>query len=325
MTFYIKPNCFFTNPARWFVGVLAQHLQTDFVVTDKDTEGVLKISDDLNSDVPIAISFYNKIEKGIFSHALHFGKESYILTTDGQIDYIATIFYMVNCLQEYGQDETALDKYNRFPYSASFQAKFGIIRENRVSELIEKFVETMPLLLRNEIPMFSGRGAFLNKTARPSRIFLTHDIDSLYSSFFQDGLWAIKKGRLDVLIRLIFNELLKRPAYFNIDKILKIHSENDIKSTFFWIAAQGRSADGIKNADYRLTNKKVQNALIAIEENGFDLGLHKSSLDSSFETEFARLPQAHIKANRYHFLRFQKKNVLLYHLEKVLRELNPWI
>ena len=87
--------------------------------------------------------------------------------------------------------------------------------------------------------------------------------------------------------------------------MLNIHSEYDIKSTFFWIAAQGRSADGIKNADYNLGNKKVQNALLEIQEKEFEIGLHKSSLNSSFEEEFGRLPKAHIKANRYHFLRFQ--------------------
>ncbi len=308
MTFYIKPNCLFTNPARWFIGFLAHHLQTDFVVTDKDSveernpdtigKGVVKISDEVDSDVPIAFSFYEKIEKAIFSHPLHFGKEPFILTNEGRIDYIATIFYMVNCLQEYDAKNEDLGKYNRFKFEASFQAKFGIIRENRVSELIENFVENVPIL----------RGAFSHKTTRPSRIFLTHDIDSLYSSFFQDGLWAIKKGRIDVLIQLIFNELLRKTAYFNIDKMLKIHSEYDMKSTFFWIATKGRSTDGIKNADYSLTNKKVQKTLSDIQNNQFDIGLHKSSLDLSFETEFERLPQAHIKANRYHFLRFQLPN-----------------
>lgn len=298
MTFYIKPNCLFTNPARWFVGFLAHHLQVDFVVTDKDTEGDVKISDEVDSDVQIAFLFYEKIEKGIFNHQQYFEHEPLILTESGQVDYMATIFYMVNCLQEYGAEKEDFDKYKRFKFEACFQAKFGIIQENMVSELIEKFVETVPIL----------RGAFSNRTTRPSRIFLTHDIDSLYSSFFQDGLWAIKKRRIDVLIQLIINELLRQPAYFNIDKMLKIHSEYDIKSTFFWIAAQGRSADGIKNADYSLTNKKVQQALSEIQKNQFDIGLHKSSLDSSFETEFERLPKAHIKANRYHFLRFQLPN-----------------
>lgn len=295
MTFYVKPNCYFTNPAKWFVTFLAHHLQTDFAVTDKYTEGALKITDDTDSDIPIALSFYNKIEKNIFNHRLHFNTEPLILTADGRVDYVATIFYMVNCLQEYGAKDDTLDKYQRFRYEDSYQARFGTIRDNSVAHLIEKFVETTPLL----------RGIFKGKTSRPSQIFLTHDIDSLYSSYFQDGLWAIKKGRFDVLIRLIINELCRKPAYFNIDKMLNIHSEYDIKSTFFWIATQGRSADGIKNADYDLKNNKVQKALEQIQEKGFEIGLHKSSLDSNFDIEFGRLPNAHIKANRYHFLRFQ--------------------
>ena len=295
MTFYIKPDCVFTNPAKWFVTFLARHLQADFALTDKDTEGSVKISDELNSDVPIAFSFYEKIEKQVFNHAEHFEKEALILTADGQVDYIATIFYIANCLQEYGATDDALDRYNRFRFEASFQARFGTIRENIVSDLIEKFVESVFIL----------RGVFSKKISRPTRFFLTHDIDSLYSSFVQDGLWAIKQGRISVLIQLIFNELLRKPAFFNIDKILKIHSEHDIKSTFFWLVEQGRSADGIKNADYNLYSKKVQNALLEISKQGFEIGLHKSSLDTDFATEFDRLPKAHIKANRYHFLRFQ--------------------
>ena len=295
MIFYIEPNRPFTNPAKWFVAFLEHHLQTDFVITDKDTEGALKITDESDSDVPIALSFYNKIEKKIFNYQLHFNTEPLILTDDSRVDYIATIFYMVNCLQEYGANDDDLDKYNRFRYEHTFQARFGTIRDNTVADLIEKFVKTTSIL----------RGSFLQKINKPSQIFLTHDIDSLYSSYFEDGLWAIKNRRFDVLIRLIINELCRKPAYFNIDKMLNIHSEYDIKSTFFWIAAQGRSADGIKNADYNLGNKKVQNALLEIQEKEFEIGLHKSSLNSSFEEEFGRLPKAHIKANRYHFLRFQ--------------------
>ncbi len=305
MIFYIKPNMSFTNPVRWFVGFLAHHFQTEYQVTDKDSveernpdtigKGLLKITDESNSDVPIALSFYEKIEKGIFNHQAHFENEPLILTENGQIDYIATIFYMVNCLQEYGAQDCYLDKYKRFKFDASFQARFGIIRENRVADLIQQFVNSSNIL----------RGMFGNKPPRESKIFLTHDIDSLYSSFFQDGLWAIKKGRLDIVVRLIINELLHKPAYFNIDKMLKIHDEYGVKSTFFWIAMQGRSEDGIKNADYTLTDKSVQNALSDIQNKQFEIGLHKSSLKSSFEIEFARLPVHHVQANRYHFLRFQ--------------------
>lgn len=295
MIFYIKPNRPFTNPAKWFVSFLAHYLQTHFALTDKDTEGALKITDRPDSDVVIALSFYEKIEKNIFNHSIHFEKEPLILTADGQVDYIATIFYMVNCLQEYAATNNALDKYNRFRYEDSYQARFGTIRDNTVADLIEKLVETTPIL----------RGVYFKKTTRPSQVFLTHDIDTLYRSFFHDGLWAIKKGRFDVVMRLIINEICQKPAYFNIDKMLNIHSEYDVKSTFFWIAAQGRSADRIKNADYSLENKKVQKALEEIQEKRFEIGLHKSSLDSNFEIEFGRLPKAHIKANRYHFLRFQ--------------------
>jgi hypothetical protein len=296
MIFFIKPNTSFTQPARWFVSFLERHLQTTFVVTDKDSletaKDIFKISDDADSDVPMALAFYEKIDKGIFNHEQHFVNEPLIRTETGAIDYIATIFYMVNCLQEYGVQAVDLDNYNRFRYESSFQARFGTIQEDSVTVLIEKFVKIL-------------RGSFGDIKKRPSRVFLTHDIDSLYGSFVQDGLWAMKRGRFDVLLRLVLNEVLRQPAYFNIDKMLKIHSEYDLKSTFFWIAAQGRSADGIKNADYNLKNPTIQNALWAIQKHGSEIGLHKSSLDSSFETEFGRLPEGHIRANRYHFLRFQ--------------------
>ena len=303
MIFFIKPNCSFTQPARWFVAFLSRHLQTEFVVTDKDTaqtdKGIFKISDNADSDAPLALGFYDFIsgftEGGPRSHSVYITNEPLIRTEKGEIDYIATIFYMVNCLQEYNAKAEDLDKYKRFRYESSFQARFGTIQENTVADLIQKFVETQVI----------QRGPFFDRKKQVSRIFLTHDIDSLYGSFIQDGLWAMKRGRFDILFKLVLNGILMRPAYFNIDKILKIHGEYDLKSTFFWIAAQGRSADGIKNADYDLKNPKVQNALSAIQKYGSEIGLHKSSLNSDFETEFGQLPKGFIKANRYHFLRFQ--------------------
>ncbi len=66
MIIYIKPNSLFTNPARWFVQFLARHLQVSLNITDKYTEGVLKITDEADSDVVLSTHFYQNLEKRLY-------------------------------------------------------------------------------------------------------------------------------------------------------------------------------------------------------------------------------------------------------------------
>ena len=41
---------------------------------------------------------------------------------------------------------------------------------------------------------------------RLSKFFISHDIDTIYGSFLQDGLWAVKNKKVGVVLKLILND-----------------------------------------------------------------------------------------------------------------------
>jgi len=227
-----------------------------------------------------------------------FNNEGLIPNKDGAGDELFTAFYLINCLQEYTEGNR--DQIGRFKYENSYQQKSGKIEINFAADLLEQyFKRNFPEVLHNQVN-------------EKSRFFFSHDIDSLYGAFLQDGLAAVKKGRVDIITKLVFNTLLLKPEWFNIDKILKIESEYDLHSTFFWIVNKGRVSQTLTNADYDIGSEKLQNTLQHIEDKGSSLGLHKSVSDESFEEEIKKLGR-NVLINRNHYLKFDLPS----HFEKL--------
>ena len=229
---------------------------------------------------------------------------SHPLTFSLQTDPLAAIFYAVNCLQEFSSTAEKLDKYGRFKFSETWQARLDCIETNVVQQLIDAFFLQNEKLKQIVLP-----------PPRPSSAFLTHDIDSLFGGFWQEGKWAARHFRLDKIVHLLFLEAVRRPSWLNIDDILRIHTEHDARSTYFFLTEKGRNTEGsssirneklkIKNADYRTDDKRVQVFFEKITAQGSDIGLHKSTMSTGFVAEFSRLPTTAVLANRYHFLKFQ--------------------
>jgi peptidoglycan/xylan/chitin deacetylase (PgdA/CDA1 family) len=288
ITVFVPNTQSFTKPIWYVLDLIGLNKNIYFKPVEKPQSAQLIVGE----HIEVATSFYENLHKGIFSHECHFKNDCFIRNTEGVIDYLATIFYVVNCLQEYNPSEGALDKYGRFRFSESFQYRFQNVTENLVQQCIDTFCERHIALKE-----------YANKH-QPSKILLTHDIDSLYGAWKNESRWALKKGRLDLMLKFIFELFLQNHTWFNIDKILKIHTENDVKSTFFWIAEQGRGSFGIKNADYDIKALKIQEVLQNILSADFEIGLHKSSLKKSFFEEMKQLPTGHILANRFHYLKF---------------------
>jgi len=90
-------------------------------------------------------------------------------------------------MQEYFVNKDAVDSFGRFKYEASYQSKFKNIDQNLVQNEIDKFC------LKWNISVVKERSTF----------FISHDIDTIYGSFFQDGLWAAKRMKIGVLLNLI--------------------------------------------------------------------------------------------------------------------------
>lgn len=232
------------------------------------------------------LDFTQFIEK---AHVFQFNDEG-VIFSNGEEDILLTAFYLANCLQEHNSFSS--DPIGRYRYEDSYQKRFNKIAVNFVALLFERyFKKWCPHVLRNR----------LNE---PTRFFVSHDIDSLYGAFLQDGLAALKGGRFDIITRLIFNYVFLRPDWFNIDKILKIESEYDLKATFFWIVNKGRVNRTLTNADYSINNVKVKGAIQLILDKGSYLGLHKSVSPESFDNEKAKLKKSVI-INRNHYLRFR--------------------
>ncbi len=202
------------------------------------------------------------------------------------------IFYLVNSFSEYNSQYSHLDELGRYTYSNSLQIKTGITK-NTALELILDLVKKDPFLNQN-----------FTVESHKSYFFLSHDIDSLYGSTLQDGLWALKHFRFDVMLKIIANLMLSRPHWFNIDVILKMESEYDFRSTFYWLVNQGKIDQRQSNSDYNIKSNALKSTLQSITQRGFENGLHKSISKEDFKEELNKLPEPVI-GNRYHYLKFQ--------------------
>ena len=235
----------------------------------------------------IRLDFYYELARKNpdLSHRQLFKDEQFILDSNNRKDLIATIFYMLNCLQEYSAGENDQDTFGRFRYESSYQNRFSSIEKNLVQQYMDEFCEEKGI----------------QGEKKPSAFFVSHDIDSIYGSLLQDGYWAIKNLHPAALLTILAGEISRRPHWKNMDRIMDINSDYDVKSTFFWLVNKGKGRQNIRNADYSI--QKEQSLLQMTKERGFVNGLHKSSMDMSFDEELAK--GKYIEPyNRYHFLNF---------------------
>jgi hypothetical protein len=338
MTIFIEQNQPFSAPIKWVFALIGANKNVVFNVINTIENADLIVSNAPNSDVFLDLEFYNAIDKNDFNvknpfymartrhqaESMTEGSPFELKTSlrgtkqtnsklnpiinladsssanlnfeflifNSNKDYLAAIFYLVNCLQEY--NATSLDGHGRYQFLASWQAQTGTITQNVVQQIINFFLENQPKLRH------------LALVSRESCVFLTHDIDGLYNAWKTEGLWAAKNFRLDKILHLLYLEAIRRPAWFNIDDILKLHSEYDLRSTFFFLTEKGRNRQGVTHADYDVNSDKIQQLFARIKAHKSEIGLHKSALNhSNFNSELNKLPLNDIKSNRYHFLKFQ--------------------
>ena len=284
---YIRKNTSYHYPVLYTLLLIGKNEGLKFHFTN-DADGADLVWDHEHPrSEAISKDFYNELtkENPELSHYLIFKNEQLIRDSGNRKDLITTIFYMVNCLQEYPAGEKDLDTFGRFRYESSYQKKFNSIEKNLVQQYMDEFCKE--------------KGIKGNK--RASAFFISHDIDTIYGSLLQDGYWALKNLRLPALLSVIAGEISRRPHWKNMDKIMRINSEYDVKSTFFWLVNKGKGRKNIRNADYSI--QKEQSLLQKTKGNGFVNGLHKSSLDMSFDEELAK-GKIIEPYNRYHFLNF---------------------
>lgn len=238
---------------------------------------------DLN-DFVISENHHRLLSQNIFGHQQQLSHNGNIVNKFGGTDFISTISYLINSFQEY--NDTAPDQYGRFKYTNSVQHKLNSIENNTVQQIIDHLFGTHPKLRD------------LKTTSRKSRVFLTHDIDSVYGAVKEDGRYALEKFKPIEIIRLLFNATLGKPDWLNMSEIMKIEQQYGFTSTFYWLLVMNK-----QNSDYHFKLADIQQEFEAVKTKGWENGLHKAMGDSTFSEEiktFGSIP----KGNRYHFLKF---------------------
>lgn len=288
MKVFIRPGESYSQIVRYVLKLIEKNVNHVFQVTEHLYAADTIWDHEHPGSEPLALNFYNEVKKDNFNvDKKYFSTELCILTLDNKKDAIATIFYMINCMQEFNASVDSFDNFGRFKYEASYQSKFKNIEKNLVQYEIDSLMVKWKVV----------------PSRTKSNFFISHDIDTIYGSLIQDGFWALKKMKIGVILNLLALELTNKPHWKNIDRIIKINCEYDVKSTFFWLVNNGQGLQNIKNADYKL--KKEQPLLKMVEEAKFINGLHKSSSDESINQELNRIGLSNCTFNRYHFLKFK--------------------
>ncbi|MBK8698074.1 MAG: hypothetical protein IPN29_00150 [Saprospiraceae bacterium] len=271
---FIAPAQAYSQPIRYTLGLMSNSTGFTFGFVDAASEADFIYDHHRPESLPVEFDYWQAIAD------LNWQKAREMFLSNADLNSLSAIFHLSNCIQEY--DSTYIDPYGRYQYMASWQCKTSNIESNVVQAGIFSYLERF----------MHVKG--VNDT--PSKIFLSHDIDTIHGAFLQDGFAALKSGRIDLLAALVYQFLAGKADWINMDVINKMHDDYGIKHSYFWIVNQIRAHE-IKNADYSLAELKKHSS--TCHSNG----LHKSSSFSTHKEELAMLPfNSH--SNRNHFLRF---------------------
>lgn len=240
-----------------------------------------------SSGLLISKEFFVKLSQRKINQFEIFESQVIVNNSDGSPDYLSTCFYLLSCCQEL---VVAIhDEFGRFRFQDSLQNRFNCAQDNLVQIYFDKLVEQLKIKS--------------NKVKSTSRIFLSHDIDSIHGSLLQDGFYTARNLQFRQFVNVVLTNLFSKPRWFNIDRIMKIESDYEFKSTFFWLVNKGKVDGLMSNSDYNILNKKISSTIKNVDKKGWENGLHKSATSNSFEEELKKLP-VDVIANRYHYLKF---------------------
>ncbi|HOX76502.1 MAG TPA: hypothetical protein PLW31_00580 [Bacteroidales bacterium] len=195
------------------------------------------------------------------------------------------------------------DLHERFPYSESLQSKFNFAGIPVVNFLFNEMCLRIKQSGYHCNPLkFSTAG---------SNIIFTHDIDRLYSGWYEATGHVIKNPWTGKLRSWV--ELSRRKLFFQVDdyqdacyRLLALLDKFQIKSVFFFLASRSRD-----DADYRLGDHFTVRFIKDLQEAGHIPGLHAGYHTFRDPGQLNRqIGQAcnflgeNIINNRQHFLKF---------------------
>ncbi len=297
LSVHIENDPLFFGKVSYTWSLFARFLRLPYRLTDSREVAQLVIGTGVDDHLLISRSFYLRLAEGRYDFRDHFGAGPVVTGRDGQPDYLSSVFYLINSLQEHHASHA--DDVGRFPYEQSCQYHYRVADKNLVAEYFHRlFTHLKPQLPVQVFP------------AHDSAVMLSHDIDLVYGAVWDDGRAALRCGRVDIALRLLFNAVLQRPDWFNMDKIMQAESAHGLRSVFFWLANRGAVNAREVNADYAINDSRIRAQMLRVQGRGFENGLHKSISQDNHLEEMARFDQRPT-SNRQHYLKFRLPG--LYH------------
>jgi hypothetical protein len=270
----------------WAWSLFARDAELRWELVERDPD--LRIAEDHDADIVLSRVLREAWEVRDFSADRLFMDELVLRTDGGEVDALGMAFYLVNSLQEHGNP--AEDRYGRFSYSASLQHRFDVPTRDLVGEAFQD-------LHRRLRPAF-GWGNFPEQA---SALFISHDVDRVFTGWKQDGKVALRQGRLDRFLGLAWRRFFGLPAELDLLTLQVRNAAMGIPGSFFLLPRKARPGTAAPDADYEIRDKRVwaQCQALAAREDTV-LGLHRS-FDGDLLAEQSLLP-AKPQANRNHFL-----------------------
>ena len=217
-------------------------------------------------------------------------------------DFFASAFFMLSCYNEYLPSKK--DKYERYRSSQSMNYKAGFLEK----PMVNNYAIYLRKILFEKFPSLVFKQNKFDYVA-------TFDVDMAYSYLgkgFNTNLGGIVRSFLmsdfkDIRNRLLVLSGKKRDPFDTFDYLLKVCSENQIKTIFFFLLGDKSRFD--KNIPF--DNEKFRQLIKHISQSS-EVGIHlsyKSHVSKDvMKMEMERLEEIigeKIFRNRYHYLRFQ--------------------
>lgn len=278
---YIADNCPQKKAYKWIVETFSSYTQTTIIWSDN---GI--IIGDSQGKFAYNQLFWETIKNKTFSIATFLDKEGYVIYHNKQRDLLSTAFFYINCIFEKDED-LVKDEIGRFEFSNSIWNKYQI-------DFSKPFVNKVFDELAKEIGV--------KFVKRNPCVWLTHDIDSTYGAWKQDGKWLLNKKRFFHFFKVALEHFFIAPQWMNLKKIALLEKSFGMQSTFFMLTQKGRIDQRKVNSDYDISDKKIQKELKALKELKFEIGIHKSLNTTSYSEEISYLFPT--KFNRNHYLSF---------------------
>ncbi|WP_299824482.1 polysaccharide deacetylase family protein [uncultured Pontibacter sp.] len=223
-------------------------------------------------------------------------------------DIIASAFYLLSGWQEYYGPER--DKFRRYTYKASVQAKYNFITKPVVNYYFDILKSVLERVHQKDLShSLWGQQTFAT--------CLTSDIDRLHSAWRAAGKQAFKATDFKNAAALLARKAIGKDAWDNVSEVTAVAEKYGAKATLFFLPSN-QFYNGYPNADYDITKPRYQKLIQGVAESGHEVALHGSFGTSNdlvqLKSDQRRLP-VQVKGNRFHYLCYQPENT-----EQVLQQ-----